>query len=102
CLRLGVRAVEVHAGSAYLEHGLVAALGRAGLRVYWPLRERESVSSSPGTGSDSPPTEADPHRRVPRLRHWRLVRLLPRSSKCDGSVRSSIGGPTPPKSSSTA
>lgn len=38
CRRLGVGAVEMHAGSAYLEHGLISALNQAGLRVYWPLR----------------------------------------------------------------
>lgn len=38
CDRLGVRAVEAHAGAAYLESGLIDRLDRAGIRVIWPLR----------------------------------------------------------------
>jgi len=38
CRRLGVFTVEVHAGAAYLEHGLIGGLNAAGLRVLWPVR----------------------------------------------------------------
>lgn len=38
CRDLTVSSVEVHAGSAYLEYGLIDALQRAGIAVDWPLR----------------------------------------------------------------
>ena len=38
CRRLGIDAVELHAGSAYVEHGLISALEEAELLVSWPLR----------------------------------------------------------------
>jgi hypothetical protein len=38
CREHEVMAVEVHAGAAYLEHGLISGLRRSGIRVIWPLR----------------------------------------------------------------
>ena len=38
CRQLDVSTVEAHAGSAYMEHGLIGRLNAAGIRVLWPLR----------------------------------------------------------------
>ncbi|GBE22393.1 endonuclease III [bacterium BMS3Bbin01] len=38
CRELGFRTVEVHAGAAYLENGLIEQLNRADIRVFWPLK----------------------------------------------------------------
>jgi hypothetical protein len=40
CRALDLSAVEVHAGSAYLEFGLINALEQAGITVAWPLHGR--------------------------------------------------------------
>lgn len=38
CRAKGLGAVEVHAGAAYLEHGLISTLRRSGIDVLWPLK----------------------------------------------------------------
>jgi len=38
CRELGLDTVEVHAGAAYLENGLIEQLNRANIRVFWPLK----------------------------------------------------------------
>jgi len=38
CRHLGIALVEVHAGAAYVENGLIEGLNAAGIRVLWPLR----------------------------------------------------------------
>ena len=40
CQTLSLHSVEVHAGSAYLKHGLIDGLNRSGIQVFWPLRNK--------------------------------------------------------------
>jgi uncharacterized HhH-GPD family protein len=66
CHSLSVSDVEVHAGKAYLEHGLVGGLNQAGVHVYWPLRNKRigeqlewydrRLEATPGPGG----SQADP------------------------------------------
>jgi len=53
CRKLGISAVEVHAGSAYLENGLIATLNQAEIHVLWPLRGKRIGEQLAWYGSQS-------------------------------------------------
>lgn len=60
---LGIAAVEVHAGSSYLEHGLINRLNSADVKVFWPLkglRFGEQLAWYPSGGQPTDQPSEDP------------------------------------------
>ena len=71
CQEHGVTAVELHAGAAYLEHGLISEIRRSGVDAVWPLQGHRIgeqlgwydrvVAGEPvgGVGVSAPPASTD-------------------------------------------
>lgn len=63
--QLGINVVEVHAGSHYLENGLIGLLNAAGIKVLWPvegLKFGEQLAWYTSTASSPTPSASSEHR----------------------------------------